>query len=460
MSTALTFLLLISTLLATFIQRSKSSSVVSSYSVVAWLFFLYLALPASLIVILNEGAYIWIPEYGTGDWIATTSLICLFSLLIFLSSYLYKGGSTKQGNEVVLKKQIQRNPKRVAYALLVIGLAIKIYVYLSSGNAETNLARLSAGVRENLGIEAISSALVALRYLSGVADAAATWLMISALKSQRKQIPALLIFLFVISFTFIGSGKRLFLLWPLLAIAIGYSCYVKKISRSAIPAGIGIITILGFMSLLFRIYAPALIASVEIDLDNVFWAQGSLLRFYFFSLEFASFETISLIIDQSDRIVELFGGSASAFYITNVEPLLYFIPRAFWPGKPESFFDLSHAYRVFVFGGSLEEGGGIASTLLGTAWTIAKLPGLIISMIVLGRTCRLIDNRQPSNSHSSINQVIWYSFALVAVFHAFRQGTIGWTIIIVCFQQSGLLLGFTLLQWAGRPRHSNSTNTQ
>lgn len=451
MATTLVILLLFLTISSAFLRKKKSASVISAYSVVIWLFFLYLALPATLIVALNSESYVWIPEYGTDEWISLTALLCIFSLAVFLLAYFF-GPTPKSFSEVKPSIHFHRRPRHAAIALIAIGLALKVYVYVASGDTETNLARLSVGVRESLGIELISPMLVALRYLSGVADAAATWLLIFALRERRRTKLYITLFIFVVSFTFIGSGKRLFLLWPLLAALVAYSCYVKKITLSAIPIGIALISTFGFATLAFRIYAPALAVAVDIDLDNVFWAQGSLLKFYFFSLEFASFETLSLVLDQTDQLVDLFGGPLSAFYVTNVEPLLYFIPRALWPGKPEVFLDLSHAYRVFIFGGRLDDGGGVAATILGTAWTIAKLPGLLITVILFARACRAIDNKQPNVRSASLTSVIWYSFALVAVFHVFRQGTFGWTVIILLFQQSGLVLGFLLILWASKIR--------
>ena len=454
MATTFVISLLLLTVGTAFLRARKATSIISAYSVVIWLFFLYLALPATLIVSLNNEAYVWIPEYGTSEWISITALLCIFSLFIFLIAYFYGPTPIKREN-FTRSIGFRRRPWSVSIALIAIGLTLKIYVYIASGNTETNLARLSVGVRESLGIEMISPTLVALRYLSGIADAAATWLLISALKEKRKVQLYAVLFVFVIAFTFIGSGKRLFLLWPLLTVLVAYSCYNKRITRSAIPIGIGIVSMFGFATLAFRIYAPAFVSSVEIDLENVFWAQGSLLKFYFFSLEFASFEALTLVLDQTDQIVDLFGGPLSAFYTTNIEPLLYFVPRAIWNSKPDVFLDLSHAYRVFILGGALEDGGGVAATILGTAWTIGKFPGLLIALIIFARVCRTIDNSQPIGKNASPSNVVWYSLALVAVFHAFRQGTFGWTVIILLFQQSGLVLGFLLIIWAGKARTHN-----
>ena len=430
------------------LRGPRGRALISAYNVILGLFFLYLLLPGLLLILFNQGQYVWLPEIGSGEVVAVTLMVCMLACVAFICGYL-----VRIKRRAITQFDGQRGSTMaefvVAWTLVFVGVALKVYIAHSSGDMEINLQRYSGGIRENLGIDAVSSTLVALQYLSGVADAGATWLLLERMRSRRNLILATVVFAAVVTATYFGSAKRLFLLWPVLTAGLGVHYYVKPILLSRLPAFGAVILGIGFLSLMFRIYVPAYVTGIEIDLNDVDWAQGSLLKFYFFSLEFAMFEFLSLALYESSQVITLFGSTVEAFIETNIVPFAYFIPRTLWPDKPTFFLDLSHAYRVVAMGGALDgRGGGVATTLLGTSWTIGGAVGLLVAMICLGFVCRFLDSNPKLRGTLRIADICWYSFGLVTVFHLFRQGTIAWTAIIVVVQQSGLVLGYMALSLA------------
>lgn len=425
-------------------QGSTSTPLISCFNMVVGLFFLYFFLPALLLISLNSGDYIWIPDQGGHENISITIASCIFSLAFFCIGYFSYKPRPSLGQSS--NNSIKKSGEAVALTLTVLGLAFKLAALLSSGGIEENILRFSGGLKDTLGIDSADARAIALRNFGGIADAGATWLLLSRMRRKKSVLPVAAIFIITMIATYFGSGKRLYLLWPILAIAIGYHHYTKPITLSKLPIiGISVVAV-GFISLMARIYIPANIAGVEIDLKEVDWAQGSLMKFYFLSLEFASFETLTLILNDSENILALFGSAANAFYITNIEPIFYLVPRFIWPAKPDLFLDLSHAYRSMIFGGYLDgQGGGVAATIVGTSWTIGSIIGQMTAMFGLGFFCRSIDKKFRHQSNPDAASVLIFSFAIVAIFHLFRQGTIGWTIIITITQQMGMIIGTLIL---------------
>jgi hypothetical protein len=340
--------------------------------------------------------------------------------------------------------------KALAWAMVVLGVLLKIYTVIMAGGIEESTIRLSAGVRDAVGVEELSSSVAIIRYFSGMADASIVWIILQQFRERRLNVFPLVVLLVVLGLSFFGTGKRLFLLWPLVAVAIGFHYYVRPLKVALAPMAMAGVIVAGFASLMFRIYLPAQAADVEINLYHVRWANGSLLSFYFLSLEFGSFEVLTLAIENSENVINLFGNQINAFYITNIQPLLYFIPRILWPGKPDTLIDLAHAYRIFVLGGSLTSGGGINGTLVATSWTFGGPIGVGVAMAASGYFASAMDAARKVKGLLSPMGVVWYAFGIVVVFHMFRQGTLGWTVMIVVFQQLGMFVAFPLLWFADR----------
>ncbi len=427
------------------INSNKKAGLLSSYNIVLGLLTVYFFFPALLLLLLNNGNYVWAPEYGLFD-ITLALLACILATIAFISGYITRKGKRKRlADHPPIHNT--RNGTLLS-TLIVLGIFLKLYVAFASGCIEINITRFSGGIRQNLGIDSLNSTLAALRNLSGMADAAATWLLIEKLQQRRGVILATSLFLFVIGLTYLGAGKRLYLLWPALAVLLGVHHYVKNIRLASLPIIAASVLSFGFLSLMYRVYAPASIIGLEIDLNQVSWAQGSLIKFYLFSLEFSTFEVFTVALNESARIVELLGTRFEAIYTTNIVPLSYFIPRILWAEKPLSYVDMAHAYRAFLLGGPLDAGGGIAATILGTSWSLGGPLGYLTTMFGLGRLCHVIDASAPSRHRVSTTRICFYALAMVTIFHLFRQGTLAWTAIIVVMQQSGLIVGFLMLAFA------------
>jgi hypothetical protein len=257
-----------------------------------------------------------------------------------------------------------------------------------------------------------------------------------------------LLFFFVLGFSYLITAKRLFLLWPLLTVVIGFSVYVRPIRIASAPWALAIASAFGFSTVLLRIFLPASVANVTIDLGSVSWANGSLADFYFYSPEYATFEMITLSVAKADEVANLFGGVIDAFYVTNIQPLFYIVPRVIWPSKPDIFLDISHALTALISGLPVTAVTyGIAGTVIGTSWVFAGLFGTAAAMVGLGVFCAKVDRRLRLPTEWSPYHVVWFAFLLTLVFHIFRQGTLGWVFMITIVQQFGLIGGFCLISW-------------
>jgi hypothetical protein len=417
----------------------------SCFTIVIGLFGIYYLMPGAMLLALTGSRYVWLPNYSGSQSVAVTGFVATFALLMFLGGYVLRSRGTPR--EPTLSVPLSPDPMAVllAWGMVMVGIGLKLYVISESGGLEMTILRQSGGVRESLRLDQINPTLTRLWFISSLADAGITWLVIRRMQLKRSFWPFVVLFVMVTALSFVGTGKRLYALWPIVALALGFHFYVRPLRISLLPVGALVGLALGFASLLFRIYAPASLANVQIDLYRVPWAEGSILRFYFMSLEFASFELLTLAIEDSETIVRQFGGAWQAFVTTNIEPLAYFVPRSIWPSKPEIFLDLSHANRVIMFGGSLDNSFGVASMLPGTSWTLGGPLGLSVAMGLLGWLSATFDNMRGIRGVPTPLGVLAYAFVVMTVFHLFRQGTLAWTALLVLIQHLGLIVGFILL---------------
>ena len=446
---AYTLVLLLGTILVLAARRAQMTTagrpLVSAYTVILGLFALYMFMPALMLLVFQNGEYVWLPSYGGYGSIALTAFVTVAALACFLGAYWLRARAGPQTAEVAPFRAPGPATRTLAWAMIVLGVLLKLYALYAAGGIEESTIRLSAGARNAVGVDELSSSINMIRYLSGMADASIVWLVLHQLASRRFNIVPFVVFAIVIGLSFFGTGKRLFLLWPLVALVLGFHYYVRPLRVNLAPVAIAVVILAGFATLMSRVFLPAQAAEIEIDLYQVYWAQGSLLSFYFFSQEYASFEVFTLAIENSDAVVRLFGDAVNAFYITNIQPISYFVPRVFWPGKPEFLVDLAHAYRIYVSGGELTSGGGINGTLTATSWTFGGPIGVAVAMTAMGYLSATMDASRTVKGQLSPIGIVWYAFGLVTVFHLFRQGTLGWTVMIVIYQQLGLFAAFILL---------------
>lgn len=420
----------------------RGSSILSCYTLVLGLFGVYFLLPPVMLLWFREGHYIWAPGYGGYEGVALTELAVLMSILVF--AVTYQGISRGLSRRFTINRPVIIGEPAyiVAWTFVFLGILLKLSVFFLSGGVESTVTRLSNGVEESLMLDALPGYIALIKNLSGVGDIAIVWLLLVAMQNRRPIKLLITLLVVVLALSFATTGKRLFLLAPMLMILLGVHFYRRPLTTSLAPLAVVVVLAVGFSTLMYRIYAPASLVGVDIDLYRVPWAEGSLMKFYFFSLEFSTFETFSLNLFDRDKIIRMFGGNYETFVTTNIEPLAYFIPRVFWFDKPTIFYDLSHANRALMLGGGLNEGGGVASTILGTSWTIAGPFGLLIGVVCLAGLSAVIDGGRSIRGIPSPKGLITYCFLMILVFHLFRQGTLGWTLIIVISQHIGMIVGF------------------
>jgi hypothetical protein len=424
----------------------RGAPLVSCYTTILLLLAIYFFLPAMSLLVLRDGRYVWVDGYGIGD-IALTSVVCILALVAFVLGYAYAARFRSPRAVIsVPMPRVGHEGVVIAWVLIGAGIAAKLYLLFVAGGFEESVIRLSSGIRKSLKMDdEISTIGTAIRYLSSAADAATIWLLLRGMYRKNLNIALVIVFLAVIVLSFMGTGKRLYVVWPIVCAVLGYHFYMRPLKVKNLPVAVIGILLIGFGSLMFRIFLPATFAGANIDLYRVPWAEGSIIKFYLLSLEFGSFEILTFDIYNSDLLIGMFGGLVEAFYITNIEPLSFFVPRAIWPSKPEIMLDLAHANRAAILGGGLTAGGGINSTLLGTAWTFAGPLGLAVSMGALGAFASLVDRGKSVCGIPSPARIVLYGFWIVVCFQFFRQGTIGWTVIITVYQQIGAIAAFIIL---------------
>lgn len=438
-------------------RRLRGSPILSSYVLVLALFGFYFWLPPVMLLWLREGDYIWASGYGGYNRIALTEISVLMSIFIFTVTYHAIQQAQRQQFSISAPHTLGKSAKITCWIFIFVGIALKISVIILSGGLQSTVTRFSQGIEDSLRLDALPSYITLFTNFSSVADLGIVWLYLVAMHNKRSVGLLSIVTFIIIGLSFATTGKRLFLLAPVFAIVLGVHFYRRPLTTAIAPFAVAGVLALGFGTLMYRIYAPASINDVNIDLYQVPWAEGSILKFYFLSLEFSTFETLSLNLFDRDVLNRMFGGTLEAFFVTNIEPIAYLVPRIFWESKPTVFYDLSHANRAVMLGGSLSEGGGIAGTILGTSWTIAGPIGQFIAVSGLAALCAFVDGARSIRGIPSPKALIIYSFMLMFVFHLFRQGTLGWTVIIVVGQHIGLISGFMVIATLARRDHHRLT---
>lgn len=443
-----TLLMLYAFFAAPRVGPSQMKPVLSAYSLVLILYVLNLLFPGFIHVVFDDSTFFWAPGAGGPENTALTTTVVAGALIVFLIAYRVHSHFPRTAQSAP-----EPHPEQLQYlvcaSLIGAGVVMKIAFIASGGGLETTVMRTSHGVSEALNLSPVSASMNAVRTASGVADAAVSWLVATQLAQRRSRLLAIAVFLFVILLTYSTAGKRLFLLWPMLCLLVSIHVYYKPLRMRLMPVILLSGFALGFASLMARIYLPSTFSGSTINLYEVEWAQGSLFHFYANSLEFAGYELVAHVIQNTDQILAYFGDWTTAVVRSNFEPVLYLIPRALWPDKPDVFVDYSTAVAASLFGGSIDNPTfGVAATLVGTAWGFGGLAGLVVAMWTLGWICGAIDSKYLSPAKLTTFQVITYTFFLVVIFHLFRQATVGWVFMIAVMQQYGMIAGFLLIKLA------------
>ncbi|MGU3497937.1 hypothetical protein [Mycobacterium sp. C31M] len=428
----------------------------SSYTVVLLCVALYLLMPA--ILIFAAGEYTWASRYYSDGVFANTVWLSAFGLVAFVyGNLLFRNRRlVKASGDFVVEARADDNVRPInglLLTLLGLGIVLKIALIIYSGGMTEAVLRLSGFAREFSGVATLDSGAIQLRTISGIADGAATWGVIQAIRGRHRQRLWFAILFLTLGLTYIMIGKRLVFLLPLLCLAVAVHAYRRPLTTKLLPVVFAVAVGIGFLSLITRIFLPASVAGYGINLNNVGYAEGSVFQFYLYSLEFSSVEMISVAMLSRAEILSLFGGAWDALITTNIEPFFYSVPRAIWPGKPTFFYDLSYGISAALGDSSFDAPTvGYASTLIGTAYLLGGVIGVGLAMFGLGALTARIDTQLMRRWSGA--SVILYALALVVVFNLFRQGTVGWTFIVTIVQQYGALAALLILSLASRRKKS------
>lgn len=425
---------------------------ISAYNVTLALFAVYAVLPAGLIL-ANDYKYVWASAYGGEERFTSTLVIISLGLFFYLLGF----HTVRYGRRNVVKEDFSvARPREVHTAVLLAfigaGLLLKLYLVYSTGGIEATIARLSGAVQSSTRVEDLNSAQLGIRTLSGLADAGAVYMLIQALRDRRNVAIASLVFAAVFVLSFMTMGKRLSLIIPALALLLAIHSYWRPITTRFAPFAILGALALGMTTLLTRILVPATQNGTVVNFDKIPYAEGSILRFYFYSLEFSSVEMMTVTQVSRDNITAMFGGVWETIIQTNLTPILFTIPRAIWPGKPTEIYDVSYAVSSTLDGTKLAPNDvGYASTYIGTTYIFAGVVGVVLGSVFLGWLSARVDMAFTSRSMSPIS-IIFYALMITVTFHAFRQGTVGWTFIVSIIQQYGLVIGVLAITLFRRDR--------
>lgn len=452
------------------IDKRGHRHLISANGIVVITFSLYFLVPA-LNPIITDGNFYWAESYSSKFIVLIVMCSLIWALTMYTLGYLLSLKSNNPSISHITQKSNIQDSNQIAIntslLLIATGILMKLIAISVGGGIEDTIIRMSRGVADTQDITESTSIVGQIRNLSGISEAGATYLLLESMRTKKNKWRGLIIFCIVTGFALISTGKRLYILWPMLVAIAGFSWYRHTLQPKhfflLLPIGLGF----GFITLMFRIYAPLYFAGglSNLDLTDVPWAKGSLWLFYFNSLEFSFFELTAAAFVDNEVIDRIFGGSFLAFYRPHIEPFFYIIPRALWTDKPESFMDISHAMTTLIFQSEFtSKSYGIATGLTGTSYILGGFPGFTLSFFVLGLICRRIDKkyigRYSTGEQVLSMQIVWFAFWLMVVFHIFRQGTIGWVFMITIIQQLGVLIGFFVISTVSRlsTRHLNKIN--
>lgn len=445
--------------LAAFLRAPKDwrgcRPVASGYVVIVATIFLFIALPAVAVYFRNS--YVWAPAYFNADNFAAAIWLVNFALAAFLYGYFFYRAHVKDPDFKSPEASVghrDSGPFQSTLPLvtlfIVVGVGIKIFLILSVGGLSNAVVLLSGFGRSEVGVDPqspLSSSQIMLRVVSGMADGAAAWGLLTAFRQRRGVKTWTIILMLVLGLTFLTIGKRLILLFPLFLVVLGLHFYRRALTIKLLPALVLGAVIFGLLTISIRGLLPALLLGREVDFNASNYAQGSFLLYYLYSLEFAMIEMITVVMVGRDNIMNMFGGAWDAFWATNIEPLFYTVPRALWPGKPTMFYDVSYGVSAELGYGSIDDPSvGYAPTLIGTAFFFAGVIGVGVALFLLGLLAARVDRRLTQRDWTGRDIVI-YALALVIVFHLFRQGSIGYALVISFSQQYGAIGAALLLSY-------------
>ncbi|MBX7450630.1 hypothetical protein GR927_21825 [Mycolicibacterium sp. 3033] len=468
---ALGSLVFIAVLVGAFLSAPRdwtgSRTILSTYVIALIGMSLYVALPA--VLIMFSGTYVWAVGYYSDESFAAAIWLCVAALVAFLYGNALArrrrppDGSTRTvlAEPVTVPAYAGKSAEVLLFGLLAVGIALKIFLIVDTGGLTNSITRFSSYAREFSGVSHLDADAILLRTLSGIADGAATWGVMRALKDKRHELMWTATLTGTLGLSYVTMGKRLVLLLPIVCVLLAFHVYRRRLTVKLVPAVLLLAVGAGFFTLMARAFLPASVLGYDLSLDRVGYSDGSIVRFYLYSLEFSSLEMISVAMSSGHQIIDMFGGTWNALVSTNFESFLYSVPRGLWPGKPASFYDLSYGISAVLGDTPFEDPTvGYASTLIGTTYMLGGFAAVILSLFVFGLLTGRVDARLARSGWSDMT-IVTFAIALVVAFHLFRQGTLGWTFIVSVVQQYGTIAALYALALRSRKfRRSQPSDSQ
>lgn len=419
----------------------------SANNVMLILFILYVFLSAALSIVFNNFEFTWATNYSGAEYALPTLVLCIGALAIYIYAYRFFLSTRRSVHLAHESPDASRLVTTAALVLTSIGLGLKIYVFFAMGGLRGSVTQMSPGLIESLAIANLDYTVSTVRNLSGISEVAVVWMLVVSIRRRQGLLLWGALFSVTMILVYMAAAKRSYLIEPFVAIILAYHFYIRKLRLWLLPFLLAATLVFGMGSLFVRAVLPATINDIEISPFDVPWAHGTWLGFYFYSLEFSTFETMTIAIQEYDKIIALFGSSLEAFYTTNIEPIFYVVPRVVWPGKPLLFIDLSMAMTAVIFGQSLGASEwGTAASYIGNSWVLGGAFGVVGYSTFLAWLAASSDwylfRSSAVNKDIAINV---FSVALFSAFVLWRQGSLGYSFIQLVPNQIGYLAGFVIL---------------
>lgn len=439
-------------------DRRGRRNLVSCNSMVAMLCSVYIVMSAAMPIIVDNFDFTWAPRLSGADMAVSGLLVNLLGVGSYLLAYKWFTRSSVRTPVIEYevpsgKAREYQEDRTILIGMVALGALIKLYLLYRMGGVTESVVQMSSGMREMFGLQTEGGTVGMLRSLGTMGDMAATVLLVRSIARWRQLEIWGSVFVATLMLTYLNAGKRTLLVEFLVIAVVAYGFYRKKLDLKYAPHLIFGALFFGWITLWIRSFLAVGLSNIAVDLYAIPWAKGSAFRAYFFSLEFAFFETTVLSVAQAADIVRMFGGALNAFYTTNVEPLFLLIPRAIWPGKPDQFFDLSHGIAAVMFDNSLTLSamrGGVAPSYIGTSWILGGVIGVVVYSTLIafiGARADLWFKRLEEKNGATAIDIIIYGFAIFTCFVLWRQGGIGYTFISLITNQIGAVVGVCALIW-------------
>jgi len=420
----------------------------SGYTIVIYTMILYIALSAAIPIFFNDMVSFFYPQYSGPDRFFGALMVNWLGIVLFVGFYLFITRQRRQ-NPTPYRPVRVTNPcfPFTAYALVFSGLAMKALFILRSGGLRAVLVTRSAGIAQHLGLsQSTDQATLYLSFFSMIADAAACWLVLEAMRARRQVFFHAILILGTLAMTFIITPKREVLIMPILALLVGFSTYYKPLLLSKAPLFLSGAVFFSMATLAGRIFLPAYAAGITL----VKLAQFDQLRKFgirLLSTDVAFFDATAAGIYGKQAIIMKFGGWWNMIYRPNLEVISYAIPRFLWPGKPDNLVDVSTALLSIIEGLPLDKTqGGFGIGLIGTSWLYGGGLGLVFGMALLAMAAAFVDRFLLKTHRASATRILTFAISATMLFHLYRQGTVGW--VFINFFQTSATFWLTVITLA------------